>query len=132
MIILPYYEFGLYLTFKKKEWELHVTIPNQFKGMLAQYVVTITGSWQDAPPELYAHLLYQLCVLSDCPTCMQHKATNFEFIYFLEEVNFLKVTSLKTVIVLIFLFSLFNSMKLLIIYLQRTYFLYCLLKNQKK
>lgn len=35
---------------------------------------------------------------------MQHKATNFESIYFLEEISFLKVTSLKAVIVLIFLF----------------------------
>lgn len=34
MIILPYYEFGLYLTLKKKEWELHVTIPNELKVCL--------------------------------------------------------------------------------------------------
>lgn len=48
---------------------------------------------------------------------MQHKATNFESIYFLEEINFLKVTSLKTIIVLIFLFFVFlNSMKLSIVY----------------
>lgn len=27
------------------------------------------------------------CVLSDCPMCMQHKASNFKFIYFLEEIK---------------------------------------------
>lgn len=45
-------------------------------------------------------------MLNDCPikVCMQHKATNFESIYFLEEISFLKVISLKAVIVLIFLF----------------------------
>lgn len=31
MIILPYFEFGLYLTLKKKEWELHLTIPNELR-----------------------------------------------------------------------------------------------------
>lgn len=64
---------------------------------------------------------------------MQHKATNFELIYFLKEINFLKVTSPKTIIILIFLFFMFlKSMRLLIVYLQRTYFLYSLLKKKKR
>lgn len=64
---------------------------------------------------------------------MQHKPTNFEFIYFLEEINFLKVTSLKIIIALTFLFFVvLNSMKLLIVYLQRTYFIYCQLKKKKE
>lgn len=62
-----------------------------------------------------------------------HATTNFELIYFLKEINFLRVTSPKTIIILIFLFFMFlKSMRLLIVYLQRTYFLYSLLKKKRK
>lgn len=89
---------GLVLTLKKtnqnqKEWELHLTIPNQFKGMLAvvwsYYYWILVGC---TTRTLCSFIVSNMCVKwLSYKMCMQHKATNFEFIYFLEEINFLKL-----------------------------------------